>query len=278
MNKLYFLFLVFLGACATQKTVQNSQKESTQETQTGANTQKNIHLIMFATTEDKNQTIQNGSQANLTMVKQLAEDAKKNGFVLSITEKTGNAFNKQTLLSTISNLNSKESDVILFHFTGHGKASNNTDANKKKCPELYVTSATSSPPDWQKVTEDQLVNAYEIFDILSKRKHTLLVVFIESCADTAPSSSRTGGNIESPLRANNIKELFEDKDNILILSCEPKERSAINPNGGLATKAVINTINTQNFSGSWRGLFNIFKNQVITDSKQQQHPQLITKD
>jgi len=261
--KIFLILLLFLASCATQKNARN--------TQTGASTQKTIHLLLFAATDDP--TIREGCNANISMMKNLVGDAARNGFATNIIEKTGESFDKANLLTIIHQLNPSPSDIVLFHFTGHGKASQNPLPIKKKCPELYVTKGTS--PDWTNVTEKQLINAHDIFETLSAKNPKLLLVFIEACATSqGTNGTRTGSSTESQFRQNNIKELFEEKDALLILTCKPSELSYINIEGGLASKKAIETINTENFGGSWRSLFNVFSPKV-TKVKPQQHPLLI---
>ncbi|MBS1599404.1 MAG: caspase family protein [Bacteroidetes bacterium] len=174
-----------------------------------------LKLYVIANTLDED--IGSTCQKDVARVKHKFNDiASFLGMKMEYTEITGTSFNKNIIVNTLNNLDSKSDDIIVVCYSGHGfRYSNDRD---HPYPQFDLTTSST-----QIITENTM-NAADVYTLLNKQSAHLKLLFTD-CCNSEIRQSRPFGH-SNPFTAKsrvqwnktNCEQLFINTNGTIIAS------------------------------------------------------------
>ena len=209
------------------------------------NSEKTIHLLIFANTED----FHNGEiaqRASNYFRKEFANNVKRNtNFKINIIDLDSVGFQKIKAFSSNSN------DVIFFYFGGYG-------FNIKDTPDFYPAIMIEPNNNYKSVW------LRDVYNVLKSKPHNLLIAIAETCNNTISNNGniRIGHFGLQSMNEKNYKILFSQNGNYLVISSKYGEYStwtSAEPLGGFFLQSFKesfdNEVSQNNYNPSWENIF-----------------------
>ncbi|MGX7689516.1 caspase family protein [Flectobacillus roseus] len=157
---------------------------------------------------------------------------------------TYDQFTRASLFKQISDLPVTDTDVLVFYYSGHGFALQNT---KSIFPNLKVKDVNN-------------LNLTDVHEQLKKKKARLCMSFADCCNNTVSEAvlSRTPVRKGISNQSDILRKLFlESKGDIILASSRREEQALGDENGGIYTRSWLESLTfakAQNLTIEWQSL------------------------
>lgn len=205
-NEPFYINLFKKPATAVVTTKPNTTPHTKPNTSITNASGASLKLIMVANTLDP--TIGYTCELDVERVKKTFQDiaaALKLNFVY--TEVKGTAFNKANLLNAVNNITSKNSDIIVFCYTGHGFHFENDMQNPYPQMDMRLS------PKQDAATNT--VNVTEVYTKLKMQSAHLKLVLTD-CCNTFLQESKIFGKSNPPMARSNIQWSKSNIENLFL--------------------------------------------------------------
>ena len=231
-----------------------------------------IHTIIYANTIDDG--IGESVKVDVKRLKnEVAIIATELGYNVSWSiATTEDGCTKQNLLADLNSINTNQSDIVLFYYSGHGW-------RKKSDPDPFPRMCLT-----ERYAEDQPQVA-EIRRIINKKNAHLKLIITDCCdsfpittARMQPKSYSKGATLTTKgAYSSNYKKLFVDtKGEIVVTSSKPEQTSGCNDAvGGFFTYVFFDIFNNAIKSAStsdWTAILNSTKRVLMECTNSHQEP------
>lgn len=253
MKRLYFTFILFIGLCI------------------GAYAQS-MHVIIFANTIDENIGCIDDVR-NLSNEMAIAADVAGLQYVPYI--KIGEDCTKGNLVNIVNGLNSKDNDVILFYYSGHGAHSG--QQMNEKFPQMCMK--------YSSIQDQREFMSVRATEELIDKKPARLRMLITDCCNSVFQSLMPRGFIETQKDATSesgideaaLKNLFiKAKGKIIATSSKITQTSGgAKGYGGIYTNSFIDKLlgaEYKDVKADWYEIFNETKKDVLSKTANKQEP------